>query len=153
MRAILSTVTLAVGAVAHLSRAPGPFMNSHLAPLPADPASTCALAFSLGGFNFNVSSLQLPTGEVWWWRACRGAAFRCVCGNACLCELRCVYWRVHGWVSAAPGGTGGDSPMLEYVAAAAAAVGCLTSEATDEWPVPLGSQKFFAWLRYPGRRV
>jgi hypothetical protein len=75
MRAILSTVTLAVGAVAHLSRAPGPFMNSHLAPLPADPASTCALAFSLGGFNFNVSSLQLPTGEVWWWRACRGAAF------------------------------------------------------------------------------
>jgi hypothetical protein len=74
MRAILSTVTLAVGAVAHMSRAPGPFMNSHLAPLPADPASTCALAFSLGGFNFNVSSLQLPTGEV------------CGFGVGCRCE-------------------------------------------------------------------
>lgn len=58
----LVVVAAAVGACAHVSRAPGPFMNYHLQPVASDPNSTCSLVFTLGDFKYNVTGLQLPTG-------------------------------------------------------------------------------------------
>ncbi len=64
-RVTVQLVLLAAVAVScrgHLSRLPGPFSNAHLAPLPS-ANDTCQLQFSLSHFDFDVSSLQLPTGE------------------------------------------------------------------------------------------